>query len=125
MPQRLATASKLTFAEKYRMYDNKHSGSIQIKEQYSPGPIKLTLHPRTIFLVLYDTLNAKQSSKNEPVWTLKKCMVSMATHNAIQEWGCAYKITHILSATCPRLLNMVSNENLDNGLSSIVAYAII
>ena len=30
-------------------------------------------------------------------------MVSMATHNAIQEWGCAYKITHILVTTCPSL----------------------
>ena len=52
-----------------------------------------------------------------------KCMVSMATHNAIQEWWCAYKIIHILANTCPRLLNMVSNLNLDRGLSSIVAYA--
>ena len=46
---RLATASKLTFAKKYRIYDNKHSGSIQIKEQYSTVPIKLTLHPKDIF----------------------------------------------------------------------------
>ena len=52
-----------------------------------------------------------------------KSMVSMATHNAIQKWGCAYKITHILATTCPRLLNMVSNLNLGSGLSSIVAYA--
>ena len=50
-------------------------------------------------------------------------MVSMATHNEIQEWGCAYKITHILATTCPRLINMVSNQNLNSGLSSIVAYA--
>ena len=35
MAQSLATASKLTVAKKYRIYDNKHSGSIQIKEQYS------------------------------------------------------------------------------------------
>ena len=51
-----------------------------------------------------------------------KCMVSMATHNAIQEWWFAYKITHILATTCPRLLNMVSNKKLDRGLSSIVTY---
>ena len=75
MAQLLATASKLTFAKiKYRIYDNKHSGSIQIKEQYSPGSIKLTLHPWTVLLgcqiVDYDLLNAKQSSKNEPVWAL-------------------------------------------------------
>ena len=35
----------------------------------------------------------------------------------------AYKITHILATTCPRLLNMVSNKFLDRGLSFIVAYA--
>ena len=29
--------------------------------------------------------------------------------NAIQEWGCAYKITDISAATGPRLINMVSN----------------
>ena len=52
-----------------------------------------------------------------------KCMVSMATHNAVQEWLCAYIITHILATACPRLLNMVSNSKLDRGLSSIVAYA--
>ena len=50
-------------------------------------------------------------------------MVSMATKNVIQEWGCAYKITYISAATCPRLINMVSNENLDSVLSSIVSYA--
>ena len=49
-------------------------------------------------------------------------MVPMATHNAIQEWGCAYKITHISAATYPRLLNMVSNQDLGSVLSSIVAY---
>ena len=50
-------------------------------------------------------------------------MVSMATQNAIQKLGCAYKITYISAATCPRLINMVSNSNLDSVLSSIVAYA--
>ena len=50
-------------------------------------------------------------------------MVSMATHNVSQEWGCAYKITHILAAICPGLLNMVSNLKLDSGLSSMVSYA--
>ena len=32
----------------------------------------------------------------------------MATPNAILEWGCAFKITHISAATNHRLLNMVS-----------------
>ena len=50
MSQRLATASKLTFAEKYRIYDNKHSGSIQIKEQYSPGQLSLPCTPGHFFL---------------------------------------------------------------------------
>ena len=67
-------ASKLTFAKKYRIHDNKHLGSMQIKEQYSPGSIKLTLHPRAVLLgcqiVYYDPLNAKQSSKNETVWAM-------------------------------------------------------
>ena len=50
MAQLLATASKLTFENKYRIYDNKHSGSIQIKEQYSPGQLSLpSLHPQGIF----------------------------------------------------------------------------
>ena len=85
------------------------------------------LAPRDNFIgcqmVYFNPPNAKQSFKNEPVWAMRKCMVSMATHDAIQEWGCAYKITHISAATCPRHLNMVSNQNLDSGLSSIVAYA--
>ena len=64
MAQRLTTASKLTFAKKkYRIYDNKYSGSIQIKELYNMGPIKLTLHPQGNFrgcqIVHYDPLNAK------------------------------------------------------------------
>ena len=66
MAQRLATASKLTFAKKYRIYDNtaskltfakkysiydnKHSGSIQIKEQYSPGQLSLPKTPMAFFL---------------------------------------------------------------------------
>ena len=50
-------------------------------------------------------------------------MVSMATHNAFQEWWCAFKITRMLATTCPRLLNMVSNLNLDRCLSSIVAFS--
>ena len=45
MAQRLATASKLTFAKQYRIYDNKHSGSIHIKEQYSPGQLSLPCTP--------------------------------------------------------------------------------
>ena len=49
MAQRLTTASKLTFAKKYRIYDIKHSGSIQIKKLYNLGPIKLTLHPQGNF----------------------------------------------------------------------------
>ena len=49
MAQRLAKASKLTFAKKYRIHDNIHTGSKQIKEQYSPGTIKLTLHPQCNF----------------------------------------------------------------------------
>ena len=112
MAQRLVTASKLTFAKKYRIYDNKHSGSIQIKEQYSPCQLSLPCTHRAFFIecqiVHNDTLKAKKSSKNEPIWAMWKCMVSMATHNAIQEWGYAYKITHILATTCPRLLNMLS-----------------
>ena len=48
--QRLATASKLTFAKKYRIYDNKHSGSIQIKEQYSPGQLSLPYTSRAFCL---------------------------------------------------------------------------
>ena len=50
-------------------------------------------------------------------------MVPMATHNVIQKWGCAYKITRISATTCPKLLNMLSNLDLDSVLSSIVAYA--
>ena len=49
MAQRPATASKLTFAKKYRIYDNKHSGSIQIKEQDSPGQLTLPCTPRIFF----------------------------------------------------------------------------
>ena len=74
MAQRLATTSKLTFAKKYRIYVNKHSGSIQIKEQYSLGSIKLTLRSQDSFAwvpnCLLRPLNAKQSSKNEPVWAM-------------------------------------------------------
>ena len=50
MAQRLATASKLTFAKKYRIYDNKHSGSIQIQERYSPGQRSFPCTPRAFFL---------------------------------------------------------------------------
>ena len=50
MAQTLATASKLTFAKKYRIYYNKHSGSIQIKEQYSLGQLSLPYTPRAYFL---------------------------------------------------------------------------
>ena len=63
MAQRLATASKLTFAKNYRIYDNKHSVSIQIKEQYSPGQLSLPCTPGYFFLecqiVHLDPLNAK------------------------------------------------------------------
>ena len=37
MAKKLTTAFKLTFAKKYRIFDNKHSVSIHIKEQYSVG----------------------------------------------------------------------------------------
>ena len=50
MAQSLATASKLTVAKKYRIYDNKHSGSIQIKEQYSRGQLSLPCTPKVFFL---------------------------------------------------------------------------
>ena len=50
MAQRLATASKLTFAKEYRIYDNKHSGSIQIKEQHSQGQLSLPCTPEHFFL---------------------------------------------------------------------------
>ena len=65
MAQRLATASKFTFS--------KHTVimiTMQIKQQYSLGQIKLNLQPKTIFayqVVHCDPLKAKQSSKNEPV----------------------------------------------------------
>ena len=50
MAQRLARAFKLTFAKKYLIYDYKHSGSIQIKEQYSPGQLSLPCTLRAVFL---------------------------------------------------------------------------
>ena len=50
MAQRLATASNLTFAKKYRIYDNKHIGSIQNKEQYSLGQLSLPCTPEHFFL---------------------------------------------------------------------------
>ena len=50
MSQRLATASKLTFAKKYRIYDNKNLGSTQIKVQYSPGQLSLPCTPGQFFL---------------------------------------------------------------------------
>ena len=37
---------QIGICKKYRIYDNKHSGSILIKDQYSLGSIKLTLRPR-------------------------------------------------------------------------------
>ena len=49
----------------------------QYKIKISPGPIMLTLqrlHPQDNIsgcqIVHYDPLNAKQSSKNEPVWAM-------------------------------------------------------
>ena len=51
MAQRLGTASKLTFAkEKYSIYDNKNSGSIQFKEQYSLGQLSLPCTHMAFFL---------------------------------------------------------------------------
>ena len=43
-------SNKQKLIQKYRIYVNKHWGPIQIKEQYSLGPIKLTLHPGQFFL---------------------------------------------------------------------------
>ena len=50
MAQRLATASKIDICKKYRIYDNKHSGSIQIKKQNSPGQLSLPCTPRSFCL---------------------------------------------------------------------------
>ena len=40
---------QIDICKKYHIHDNKHSGLIQIKEQYSPGTIKLTLRPQCNF----------------------------------------------------------------------------
>ena len=52
-------------------------------------------------------MQSKVVQNNKPVWAMRKCMVSMATHNRFTKWGCAYKITHISAATYPKLLNFI------------------
>ena len=51
------------------------------------------------------TPKCKKSSKK------RTCLgyVKMHGFHGNQEWGCAYEIAYISSATCPRLINMVSN----------------
>ena len=44
------------------------------------------------------------------VWAMCYCMVSMATQSEFEKGGgSAYKITHILAVTYPRLLNLIPN----------------
>ena len=52
-----------------------------------------------------------------------KCIVSMATPNAILEWGCAFKSAHISAATYPRLLTWYQIKPQTSALHPFVAYA--
>ena len=49
----------------------------------------------------------KKVPKNKPVWAMCKCMVSMATRNAILKNGGVPKNSLISAATNHRLLNLV------------------
>ena len=57
----------------------------------SQGLIRHTLHPKVYFSLAQNCqwylLHAKNAPKNKPVWVMGKCMVSMATYNAILKNG--------------------------------------
>ena len=113
--QRLATASKFTFAKNTVFMIINIQAQYKLKNNIVRGHFSLPGKPRTVLLgcqtVYYDLLNAKQSSKMNLSGLCGNAWFpcNQATHSAIQELGCAYKITHISANTCPRLLNMVSN----------------
>ena len=101
-----AKASKLTICRKNAIFM-----LINVQVQYELknnivwGQISLYCTTRTFYhgcqIVHQDPLNAKQSSPKKTVLDMWKCMVSMATPNAILVWGCTFKITHISKNTKP------------------------
>ena len=74
MAQRLAAASKLTFAKNTVFMIINIQAQYKLKTNIVRGQLSLPCTPRTVLLgcqiVYYDPLNAKQSSKNEPVWAM-------------------------------------------------------
>ena len=109
----LATAFKLTFAKHISFMQIKVQTQYKLKNNIIPGQFNLPCTPGHVFMdaklfIRTPKYETKFSSKINLCWVYEKHGYD-GNQNAIQEWGCAYKITHISAVMYHILLKLVPN----------------